>query len=311
MTTAFFTHADCMDHITPAGHPEQVARLQVINERLSQDQFATLSHQTAPMGTVEQATLTHPADYVAKIQAACPAQGHVTLDGDTHVCKDSYTAAMRGVGGICAAVDMVMDGTAKNAFCATRPPGHHAETQTPMGFCLFGTVAIGAKYAMEMRGLSRVAIVDFDVHHGNGTQDLVWNDPRIMFASSQQMPLWPGTGEASETGAHDNVINLPLKPYTNGVELMTAYSRDIFPRLAAHKPEMLFISAGFDAHENDPLANLNFSTDDFRQITQMLCEFAEFNCRGRVVSTLEGGYDLPSLADSVAAHVKVLMEHAQ
>lgn len=311
MPTAFITHTDYMDHVTPAGHPEQVVRLQVINQRLSQNAFAPLSRHDAPMGTLDQVTLTHPADYVSKIQAACPAQGHVTLDGDTHVCKGSYNAAMRGVGGICAAVDMVLDGAAQNAFCATRPPGHHAETEIPMGFCLFGTVAIGAKYAMEMRGLSRVAIVDFDVHHGNGTQDLVWNDPRIMFATSQQMPLWPGTGETTETGAHNNVINLPLKPYSTGADLMTAYEQDIFPRLAAHKPEMLFISAGFDAHVDDPLANLNFSTDEFAQITKMLCAFADTRCQGRVVSTLEGGYDLPALADSVAAHVNVLMEHAQ
>ena len=181
MPTAYFTHTDCLDHITPDGHPEQVARLHVIEQALAD---ADLARFDAPLGTVEQATLCHPADYVAKIQAACPAQGHISLDGDTHVCLGSYTAAMRGVGGICAAVDTVLDGTAQNALCATRPPGHHAETQTPMGFCLFGTVAIGAKYAMEMRGLSRVVIVDFDVHHGNGTQDLVLNDPRIMFASS-------------------------------------------------------------------------------------------------------------------------------
>lgn len=308
MTTAYFTHTDCLDHITPDGHPEQVARLRVIEQALSDVDLARFD---APMGTVEQATLCHPADYVSKIQAACPPQGSVSLDGDTHVCKGSYIAAMRGVGGICAAVDAVMDGTAKNAFCATRPPGHHAETEKPMGFCLFGTVAIGAKYAMDMHGLSRIAIVDFDVHHGNGTQDLVWNDPRIMFASSQQMPLWPGTGYASETGAYNNVINLPLDPNATGGDLMDAYTNDIFPRLAAHKPDMLFISAGFDAHADDPLANLNFRTDEFAQITEMLCAFADTHCQGRVVSTLEGGYDLPALAESVTAHVNVLRSHAK
>lgn len=311
MPTAFFTHSDCHDHVTPAGHPEQVARLRVIEARLSEPDFADLSDMSAPMGGVEQVTLCHPLDYVTRIKQACPPQGHATLDGDTHVCAASFDAAMRGVGGICAAVDMVMDGKADNAFCATRPPGHHAETQTPMGFCLFGTVAIGAKYALDVRGLSRVAIVDFDVHHGNGTQDLVWNDPRIMFASSQQMPLWPGTGEASEKGAHNNVINLPLKPYSTGADLMDAYARDILPRLAEHKPEMLFISAGFDAHADDPLANLNFSTQDFADITETLCQFANTHCQGRVVSTLEGGYDLPALADSVAAHVNVLRSHAK
>jgi acetoin utilization deacetylase AcuC-like enzyme len=311
MSTAYITHSDCEAHVTPAGHPEQVARLQVINSRLDSADYSNLLRINAPKGTLEQATLCHPSDYVNKIKASCPDQGHATLDGDTHVCAGSFDAAMRGVGGICRAVDMVMDGEARNAFCATRPPGHHAETQTPMGFCLFGTVAIGARHALETRGLSRVAIVDFDVHHGNGTQDLVWNDPRIMFATSQQMPLWPGTGEASEVGAHNNVINLPLKPYSTGSDLMTAYQRDIFPRLAEHKPEMLFISAGFDAHKDDPLANLDFSTQDFTEITNMLCDFANTHCQGRVVSTLEGGYDLPALAESVAAHVNVLMEHAK
>jgi acetoin utilization deacetylase AcuC-like enzyme len=311
MATAFITHSDCLDHNTPAGHPEQVARLKVINSRMADDEFSNLIRRDAPLGTVDQANLTHSREYIGSIKASCPESGHATLDGDTHVCAGSYTAAMRGVGAICAAVDMVLDGEASNAFCATRPPGHHAEKQTPMGFCLFGTVAIGAKYAMQKHDLSRVAIVDFDVHHGNGTQDLVWDDPRIMFATSQQMPLWPGTGYASETGAHNNVINLPLKPNSNGADLMTIYERDIFPRLAAHKPEMLFISAGFDAHIDDPLANLNFSTQDFTDITRMLCEFADINCGGRVVSTLEGGYDLPALADSVAAHVNVLRSHAK
>jgi len=272
MTTALISHDDCLNHITPEGHPEQVARLRAIQKRLEDAEFDDLKRIDAPMGTVDQAAFCHPTDYIDGIKAACPETGHISLDGDTHVCKGSYAAAMRGVGGICHAVDLVMEGSVSNAFCATRPPGHHAETQRPMGFCLFGTVAIGAKHALETHGLKRVAIVDFDVHHGNGTQDLIWNDPRILFATSQQMPLWPGTGEASETGAHNNVINTPLKPYSNGSDLMMAYKRDIFPRLAAHKPDMLFISAGFDAHVDDPLANLNFSTDDFAEITTMLCD---------------------------------------
>ena len=180
-----------------------------------------------------------------------------------------------------------------------------------MGFCLFGTIAIAAKYAIKIHGLSRVAIIDFDVHHGNGTQDLVWDDPNIMLISSQQMPLWPGTGFKSETGAFNNIINHPLKPKVDGQDLINAYKKEILEKVSEYKPEMLFISAGFDAHKNDPLANLNFSTDDFRIITKLLCEFADNHCNGRVVSTLEGGYDLPSLAECVAAHVKVLMEHAK
>ena len=218
---------------------------------------------------------------------------------------------MRAVGAVCEAVDLVLNGKAKNAFCASRPPGHHAEKSKPMGFCLFGTIAIAAKYAMKTHRLSRVAIIDFDVHHGNGTQDLVWDDPNIMFISSQQMPLWPGTGFENETGAFNNIINYPLKPEVDGQDLINAYKKEILEKVSEFKPEMLFISAGFDAHKNDPLANLNFSTDDFRIITKLLCEFADNHCKGRVVSTLEGGYDLPSLAECVAAHVKVLMEHAK
>ncbi|MDE0765288.1 MAG: histone deacetylase family protein [Amylibacter sp.] len=311
MPTAYITHSDFYKHLTPTGHPEQVDRLRVIEDALAKPNFDTLLRISAPVGTMDQVELCHPQDYVLQIKNACPSHGYVNLDGDTHVSVGSFDAAMRAVGGVCSAIDLVMGGEAYNAFCATRPPGHHAETNKSMGFCLFGTVSIGAKYAIRKYGLSRIAIIDFDVHHGNGTQDLVWNDPNIMFVTSQQIPLWPGTGEVSEIGAHNNVINLPLKPYSSGAELMAAYQHSIFPKLAVYKPEILLISAGFDAHINDPLANLNFSTEDFKDITKMLCEFADNHCHGRVVSTLEGGYDLPSLADSVAAHVNVLMEHAK
>lgn len=311
MATLFVSHDDCLLHITPQGHPERVDRLVAINERLMDQTFDDLHRVDAPMGSKEQVLRGHPETYFEMIKTSCPDHGHVSLDGDTHICKDSFNAAMRGVGGICHAIDTVMKGDVKNAFCATRPPGHHAETQTPMGFCLFGTAALGAKHALAKHGLSRVAIVDFDVHHGNGTQDLVWNDPNIMLVTSQQMPLWPGTGDASEKGAHDNVINLPLTPNSAGDVLMDAYKNDIFPRLTAFKPDFLIISAGFDAHENDPLANLDFSTQDFRDITEMLCGFADKHCQGRVVSTLEGGYDLGGLADGVDAHIGVLMEHSK
>ena len=218
---------------------------------------------------------------------------------------------MRAVGSICEAVDLVVNRKLQNAFCASRPPGHHAEKAKPMGFCLFGTIAIAAKYAMKTHGLSRVAIIDFDVHHGNGTQNLVWDDPNIMFVSSQQIPLWPGTGERHETGAFNNIINYPMNPNVDGQDLIEAYKKEILPKIAEFKPEMIFISAGFDAHVNDPLANLNFTTNDFKILTKLLCKFADTYCKGRVVSTLEGGYDLPSLTECVDAHVKVLMEHAK
>jgi len=311
MKTAYLTHSDYDLHLTPACHPEQVDRLSVINERLSKPEFNNLHKLTSPMGTNEQVTLCHPESYVNYIKNSCPSEGSIALDGDTHVSAERFNSAMRAVGAICEAVDLVLNGKAKNAFCASRPPGHHAEKSKPMGFCLFGTIAIAAKYAMKTHRLSRVAIIDFDVHHGNGTQDLVWDDPNIMFISSQQMPLWPGTGFENETGAFNNIINYPLKPEVDGQDLINAYKKEILEKVSEFNPEMLFISAGFDAHKNDPLANLNFSTDDFRIITKLLCEFAANHCKGRVVSTLEGGYDLPSLAECVAAHVKVLMEHAK
>ncbi|MEM7241658.1 MAG: histone deacetylase family protein [Pseudomonadota bacterium] len=306
--TILYTHPSSKEHETPMGHPERIARIEAIEPAL--DALQGLTRKTAPMGTKDQAALAHPMAYIDWVESAIPAQGIKQLDADTHVSPKSYVAAMHAVGAICAAVDDVLTGADKTAFCATRPPGHHAERSTPMGFCLFGTVAIGAKYALS-QGLERVAIVDFDVHHGNGTQDLCWEDARIMFVSSHQMPLWPGSGAAQETGAHNTIINHPLPPMSSGADLMAAYDETILPRLAAHKPEMLFLSAGFDAHADDPLANLNFSTEEFAQITRKLCTFAKEHCAGRVVSTLEGGYDLDALAESVAAHVSVLMEYSQ
>ena len=310
MTTAFLTHPDCLGHENPPGHPERVARLEAILHRMDAPEFESLLRIEAPMGTDADILRAHPADHIAALQSALPAKGFAAIDGDTSLMSGTLQAAFRGVGAITQAVDMVMTGEAHNAFCATRPPGHHAETRTAMGFCYFGNVVIGAKHALDVHGLDRVAIVDFDVHHGNGTQDLVWNDSRILFASTHQMPLYPGTGSASEQGGSGNVVNVPLKPYANGTDLRNAFERQILPALAEHDPQMLFISAGFDAHVEDPLANLNFTEDDFAWATGALCEFAADHCEGRVVSTLEGGYDLHALAQSVAAHVTELMEHS-
>ena len=215
---------------------------------------------------------------------------------------------MRAVGGGAAAVDAVAAGEVNNAFVAMRPPGHHAETATAMGFCLFGTVAIAAKRALDHCGMDRVAVIDFDVHHGNGTQDLLWFEDRALFASTHQMPLYPGSGAAHETGASGNVLNVPLDPGSGGAAMRRAYDDVILPAVTAFKPDMILVSAGFDAHAADPLANLNWSTDDFAWITRRICEVADQICGGRVVSTLEGGYDLDALAASVAAHVGVLME---
>lgn len=308
MTTALITHTDCLNHVTPDGHPERVARLQAVLSALEYPHFDALDRHSAPLADKTQILRAHPVTYYERVEAAEPSTGWTMLDADTHMSNGSFHAGLRAAGANIMAVDLVMSGEARNAFCAIRPPGHHAETSTSMGFCLFGSVVIGAKHALEHHGLSRVAIVDFDVHHGNGTQDLVWNDPRIFFASTHQMPLYPGTGAAHETGGSGNILNVPLYANADGAALRTSYNDAILPALYAHKPEMIFISAGFDAHHADPLANLNFDEADFIWATQQLKTAANELCHGRLVSTLEGGYDLDALAASSAAHVKVLME---
>jgi acetoin utilization deacetylase AcuC-like enzyme len=308
MTTALITHPDCLNHVTPDGHPEQVARLHSILEVLNAPEFTTLQRYEAPLADKVHILRAHPAEYYDRVQAAEPDSDWAMLDADTHMSNGSFSAGLRAAGANVKAGDLVMAGEAGNAFCAVRPPGHHAETAISMGFCLFGNVVIGAKHALEHYGLSRVAIVDFDVHHGNGTQDLVWNDDRILFASTHQMPLYPGSGSAVERGASGNIVNIPLAPNSDGAELRGAFASAIIPALYDHAPEMIFVSAGFDAHYADPLANLNFDESDFAWATKQLKTSANDLCQGRLVSTLEGGYDLDALAACTAAHVKVLME---
>lgn len=306
MGTALYWHDDCLGHVTPPGHPEQVARLEYIRAALAE--FDGLDRRAAPLADDAPILLAHPRSYLDQIIAAQPTEGTRALDADTHMSPGSMQAARRAVGAAVAAVDAVMAGEVGNAFVATRPPGHHAERSTQMGFCLFGNVAIAAKHAMEAHGLQRVAVVDFDVHHGNGTQDLLWDEARALFFSSHQMPLWPGTGERSETGAHGQINNLPLPPESDGATMRHLYEAEVFPKLAEFAPELILISAGFDAHRDDPLANLNWATEDFTWLTEKLCDLADAHCAGRVVSVLEGGYDLAALAASVAAHVTVLQE---
>lgn len=308
MTTLLYTHPDCLNHVTPPGHPERVDRLHAIMEALDEARFSVLERREAPLAAREELQRCHPEAYIARIEAAIPAGPQPrALDADTHVMNGSLAAALRAVGGACAAVDAVMAGEADNAFLAARPPGHHAERETPMGFCLFGTVAIAAKRALDHHGLSRVAVMDFDVHHGNGTQDLLWNEPRARFVSTHQMPLWPGSGAEEETGGHNNIFNVPLAPGTAGPGFRKAFNETVLPALDQFAPEMLLISAGFDAHRADPLAQLMLEAEDFAWATEKLCDIADAHCAGRVVSVLEGGYDLDALADSTAAHVAVLM----
>jgi acetoin utilization deacetylase AcuC-like enzyme len=308
MTTALITHPDCLGHINPPGHPERVERLQAIAAALEGEEFAYLVRVEAPLAEDAQILRAHPPAHLAALAARLPTEGFAALDADTTMSPGSLKAARRAAGAVVRGVDMVMGREVHNAFCAVRPPGHHAETETPMGFCLFGNVVIGARHALEAHGLERVAIVDFDVHHGNGTQDLVWNDARILFASTQQMPLYPGTGAASERGAHGQIVNVPLPPGAGGTEFRAAFAGRVLPAVAAHAPELVLISAGFDAHHRDPLANLNLREADFAWATAELCALADRLAGGRIVSTLEGGYDLGALAASVAAHVRVLME---
>ncbi|MFO1203791.1 MAG: histone deacetylase family protein [Tabrizicola sp.] len=299
-----FSHSDCARHVTPPGHPERVERLGAVERGLA---GIAVERRACPFGDEAEVLRCHPAGYLARVKAAIPREGWAQLDGDTFLSPGSFDAAMRAVGGICAAVDAVVSGEAKTAFVAARPPGHHAERETAMGFCLFGTVAIGVKRALDHHGLKRVAVVDFDVHHGNGTQDLLWDEGRCLFVSSHQMPLYPGTGRPDERGAHGQVLNVPLRSGSGGRAMREVYEGVVFPALAAWKPEFLLISAGFDAHADDPLAGLEWQAEDCRWLTDKLCDFAD----GRVVSSLEGGYDLDALAASVAAHVGVLEERGR
>ncbi|MEP3347060.1 MAG: histone deacetylase family protein [Litoreibacter sp.] len=308
MSTALLTHPDCLQHVTPSGHPERVDRLMAIYAALDAMDQTDLTRVDAPLGRDADILRVHPQAHIDAVNTSAPDAGSVSLDADTHMSAGSLKAAYRGVGAMTKAVDMVLGGEVQNAFAAMRPPGHHAEKQTPMGFCLFGNVAIAAKHALDVHGLDRVAVVDFDVHHGNGTQDLLWDEGRALFISSHQMPLYPGSGAAHETGASGNILNVPLEPNSGGAELRKAYDRVILPALNDFKPQLVLISAGFDAHRSDPLANLNWDEADFVYATHALCDIADTHAQGRIVSTLEGGYDLDALAASTRAHLEVLIE---
>jgi acetoin utilization deacetylase AcuC-like enzyme len=306
VTVLLLTHRDCLRHDMGEGHPECPDRLRAVLQALDQEEFADLARDEAPEATPQQLEYAHPPDYVRAILGIKPMPGErVALDADTLMNEGSVPAALRAAGAAVRAVDEVFAGHVRRAFCATRPPGHHAEVRRPMGFCLFANAVIAARHAQRAHGVERVAICDFDVHHGNGTEACVQDDPSILFASSHQMPLYPGTGDPEFTGC-GNVFNAALAP-GDGADAFRAAWLPMLRAIEAFRPGFVVISAGFDAHARDPLAQLRLRESDFAWLTQELCLLAERCCQGRVVSLLEGGYDLDALAASSAAHVRALM----
>ena len=307
MTTALFTHPACLAHDPGEWHPECPDRLRAVLQALEAEEFAPLLREVAPEAEEVVLLRVHPLAHVRAILAIRPAAGElVRIDADTAMSAGSAEAALRAAGGAVAAVDAVMEGWAHNAFVATRPPGHHAEAAQAMGFCLFANAAIAARHAQARWGLSRVAVVDFDVHHGNGTQAIFVDDPSLFYGSSHQYPCYPGTGAAHERGV-GNIVNVPLPPGADGMAFRGAWDDILLPALDAFAPELLIVSAGFDAHIADPLAELRVRTPDFAWLTGRLLAAAERHCKRRLVSVLEGGYDLAALADASAAHVRTLM----
>ena len=309
MTTLLVSQPNFADHQTPNGHPERADRIRAVEEALSRPRFDKLSRREAPTGDLMLAELVHDSKYLDILRQARPAEGIGQIEADTFISSASLSTVATGLGGALLALDAVLLGEADNAFCAIRPPGHHAEIATPMGFCLINTVAIVAREAQRKYGAERVAIIDFDVHHGNGTQDIFKADPSVFYASSHQMPLYPGTGKSDETGV-GNISNVPLDPQTDGETMREAYLSRIIPALVNFSPDLLLISAGFDAHERDPLAQLNWQSGDYGWLTGKLMDVAERYCGNRIVSVLEGGYDLKGLAGGVSNHVAVLMDGA-
>ena len=307
MTTALFTHAAFLQHDTGAGHPERIQRLAAVLQAVKDPAFNTVEWREAPLAEIAQLERVHDAEYVRHALASVPEQGWAHLDGDTVMSPGSGEAALRAAGAVTAAVGAVLKGEFKNAFCAVRPPGHHAERDMAMGFCIFNNIAVGAAEARAVHGVGRVAVMDFDVHHGNGTQHMFDHDPNLFFASTHQMPLYPGTGARAERGV-GNICNAPLPPGAGSEEFRAAMEKTVLPAIEAFRPELMMISAGFDAHRRDPLASLEFETEDYHWATARLCALAESCCAGRVVSTLEGGYDLAALGESAAAHLAALLE---
>jgi acetoin utilization deacetylase AcuC-like enzyme len=302
-----YTHPACLQHDPGLGHPESPARLRAVLEALDDPRFAQLERVEAPRATREQLLRVHEPAYVESIYNNAPETGSLRLDPDPVMSAASLEAAERAAGAVCAAVDAVLADRTARAFCAVRPPGHHATPDAAMGFCIFNGIATGAAHALETHGLGRVAILDPDVHHGNGTQDIFRREPRVLYLSSHQMPLYPGTGARNERGL-GNVVNAPLPPLAGSREFRAAWEEILFPALEDFRPQLLLVSAGFDAHRLDPLAQLQVGAEDYAWITRRLCDLADAHAQGRVVSVLEGGYSLEALRESVAAHVAELMK---
>lgn len=307
MTTRLYTNDIYLEHLTPAGHPERPDRLKAIAAALEHEAFSPLDRQTAPQAPREAVLLAHPERYLERVAGIIPAQGVARIDEDTIASPKSLEAALTAVGGAMAAVDDVFEGRADNVFLAARPPGHHAERDRAMGFCLFNQAAIAARHAQTVHGAERVAIVDWDVHHGNGTQDIFWDDPSVLYCSTHQMPLYPGSGAKGETGA-GNIVNAPLSPHDGSDHFREAFRSRVLAALEAFEPDLMIISAGFDAHHRDPLAEINLTADDFDWATGKLMDVAGRHGANRLVSVLEGGYDLVGLAESTAVHVLRLMK---
>ena len=307
MTTLLISHPSSLRHVTPPGHPERADRMRAVEQALEDERFALLQRVEAPEGTLAQVELCHPAAYAQAISEASPQEGLVQIDADTIMSPGTLAAVLHGVGGAVHAVDEVMSGHVSNTFSAMRPPGHHAESDKAMGFCFFNNAAIAARHAQKAHGAERVAIVDWDVHHGNGTQEIFWGDASVLYASTHEMPLYPGTGAPSERGEHGTIVNAPLRAGDGTDVFRDAFESAILPRLDDFRPDLVIISAGFDAHWRDPLANINLKEADFAWATQKLMAIADRHAGGRLVSILEGGYDLEGLSKSTAAHVMALM----
>ncbi len=309
MSTLYVTHDAFVHHDTGGFHPERPDRIRAVQQVLATEKFQNLQRAEAPLATAEQISRAHPLRYFEFLEEHRPEEGMVALDGgDTLMSPGTWEAVLRAAGAGVYAVDEVMEGRVKNVFCGVRPPGHHAEIAKPMGFCLFNSVAVAALHAQAVHGAERVAVVDFDVHHGNGTQAIFWSHPSLFFASTHQMPLFPGTGAVNERGDTGNIVNAPLRAGDGGSRFREAFKSVILPALREHSPDLIIVSAGFDAHRADPLGSLNLVEDDFKWVTLKLLEAAEERCGGRLVSMLEGGYDIGALERSVATHVQTLLE---